>query len=186
MKLDAEFSVVTLLGNHEQWMLKSLHDPTCHSWLVGMEAFDTIASYSAEAAGILRDALEQTGIGLITETVTLPYHVFFDAVPLTHLRFFQQLEMFHRAAHVICVHAGIDLDGRLMLQTPKLSLGGPTVSPTSIEGGTMLCMVIGTTPLKMGMGGPARRGREPYLWHRYHRQRCIDGNAFSRYQDCPK
>ena len=41
----AEFPVTCLMGNHEDWMLRSYHDLTKHSWLVGMEA-ETIASYS--------------------------------------------------------------------------------------------------------------------------------------------
>jgi|SRR5438270_5256435 len=44
LKVEADFAVVTLLGNHEQWMLKSLVDRTSHSWVIGMEAFDTIAT----------------------------------------------------------------------------------------------------------------------------------------------
>src|SRR6266568_4134167 len=42
--------LVTLLGNHEDWMLKTMRDSTRHSWILGMEAFETIASYSVEAA----------------------------------------------------------------------------------------------------------------------------------------
>jgi|SRR5437660_4707471 len=59
LKVEADFAVVTLLGNHEQWMLKSLVDRTSHSWVIGMEAFDTIASYSQDAASILQSALER-------------------------------------------------------------------------------------------------------------------------------
>jgi calcineurin-like phosphoesterase family protein len=59
--------LVSLLGNHEQWMLRSLRDPSCHSWIVGMEALKTIESYSADAAQTLRDAVERAGISLITE-----------------------------------------------------------------------------------------------------------------------
>src|SRR5437867_946505 len=38
-------TVVGLLGNHEDWFLSTLHDPMRHSWLLGMEAFETIESY---------------------------------------------------------------------------------------------------------------------------------------------
>ena len=31
--------VVTLAGNHEDWLLRSLSDPTRHSWILGMDAF---------------------------------------------------------------------------------------------------------------------------------------------------
>ena len=134
LKVEARFSVVTLLGNHEQWMLKSLRDPTCHSWIVGMEAFETIASYSADAAADLRAALEQAGLRLITEKITLPYHVFFDLLPLDHLRFFQQLELFHRTADVICVRAGVDLGGQLISQDPEIFVWGPDGFPDEYRG----------------------------------------------------
>ena len=50
--------VVGLLGNHEDWMLQSLRDPTRHSWVLSREAFTTITSYSASAATKLRSALQ--------------------------------------------------------------------------------------------------------------------------------
>src|SRR5277367_3997857 len=49
VRRQSRIPVVALMGNHEQWMLKSLHDPCSHSWLLGMGALDTIASYSPEA-----------------------------------------------------------------------------------------------------------------------------------------
>src|SRR5579872_6140200 len=36
--------VVGLLGNHEQWMLETSRDFTRHSWMMGMEAMETIQS----------------------------------------------------------------------------------------------------------------------------------------------
>ena len=50
LKSEADFAVVTLMGNHEEWMLSTMHDYTRHSWLIGAESFDTIASYSPEAS----------------------------------------------------------------------------------------------------------------------------------------
>lgn len=64
-KSEALCSVVTLLGNHEQWMLRSLHDETRHSWLFGMEALDTIKSYSQNAAHQMASALDLYGRRLI-------------------------------------------------------------------------------------------------------------------------
>lgn len=71
-------TVVTLLGNHEDWLLRTLADPTRHSWVLGMEAFHTIASYSRSAAVELRSALEAAGPRLLTERVALPYDLFFS------------------------------------------------------------------------------------------------------------
>src|SRR6516225_5543462 len=45
----SETDVVCLIGNHEDWLLRTLRDHTCHSWLLGMDAFDTIRSYSEDA-----------------------------------------------------------------------------------------------------------------------------------------
>src|SRR5215510_9435426 len=50
LRSEAAFAVVTLLGNHEDWMLKSRRNPAHHSWILAMRGFSTIQSYSAEAA----------------------------------------------------------------------------------------------------------------------------------------
>jgi serine/threonine protein phosphatase 1 len=101
-------TVVTLLGNHEDWLLRSLADPTRHSWVLGMEAFDTIASYSRQAAAELRSALEAAGPRLLTERVALPYDLFFRALPKSHLDFFQTLQPYLRSPDALCVHGGLD------------------------------------------------------------------------------
>jgi len=40
LKDEAPCPVGTLIGSHEDWMLKSLGDFTSHSWILGMEAFE--------------------------------------------------------------------------------------------------------------------------------------------------
>jgi hypothetical protein len=50
-RAESRAKVVTLLGSHEDWLLRTIRDATRHSWLLGMEAFETIASYSPAAAG---------------------------------------------------------------------------------------------------------------------------------------
>ena len=55
--------VVTLLGNHEQWLMRTFHDHTRHSWILGMEALSTIQSYSPSAASTEIDPLEITLTG---------------------------------------------------------------------------------------------------------------------------
>ena len=72
--------VVCLLGNHEDWLLRTVHDHARHSWLLGMEAFDTIRSYSADAERTLRDAVATAGAELYLGQCALPYEVFFDSV----------------------------------------------------------------------------------------------------------
>jgi serine/threonine protein phosphatase 1 len=101
-------SVVTLLGNHEDWLLQTLADPTRHSWLLNMEAFDTIASYSQVAATALRAAMEEAGLRMLTERIPLPYELFFSSVPQSHLDFFRDLPTHVRTPEAVCVHAGLD------------------------------------------------------------------------------
>jgi serine/threonine protein phosphatase 1 len=113
LKKESPFQVVTLLGNHEQWMLRSFSDPTRHGWLVGMDAVETITNYSEAAALAIAQAIQKYGARLFTLRIPLPYHLFFDALPPEHLEFFQQLKPWHQQQGVICVHGGIDQDGRL-------------------------------------------------------------------------
>jgi serine/threonine protein phosphatase 1 len=110
LKRCAPFPVVALLGNHEEWMLKTMRDYTRHSWLLNVEALDTIASYSASAAETLRAEMIEAGTRLITEKPRLSYEVFFDGLPSSHVEFFTTLSTFYAARDAICVHAGLDPD----------------------------------------------------------------------------
>jgi serine/threonine protein phosphatase 1 len=132
---EAPFRVVTLMGNHEQWMLKSLQDSTRHSWILGMEAFDTIESYSPEAAAILRDAIGELGTRIITDHPRLPYEAFFDAMPRPHLEFFEALEVWHRTPDVLCVHGGFDSSsGPVESQRPDDLIWGTDSFPDAYDG----------------------------------------------------
>jgi hypothetical protein len=75
---------------------------------MGMEAFDTIRSYSQDAAARLREALEEAGPRLFTERVTLPYDLLLNAMPAEHAGFFDRLELYCRTPHALCVHGGLD------------------------------------------------------------------------------
>ncbi len=130
----AQFPVITLTGNHEQWMLRTLHDYTCHSWLVGMEALDTIRSYSPEGARELSLALEEHGSRLFTYKIPLPYESFFDAMPPKHISFFQQLEPFHQSPDILCVHGGTDLEGHLDPADVDTFVWGPFGFPEDYTG----------------------------------------------------
>lgn len=134
LKEEADFPVVTLLGNHEQWMLRTLDDPLRHSWIVGMEALETIRSYSEAAVQPIEQALEDLGSRLFTVRVPLPYDTFFDAIPPSHLRFLRELRPFHRTADVICVHGGMSLDGILDPLDDNVHVWGPLGFPEDYEG----------------------------------------------------
>jgi len=101
-------TVVTLLGNHEDWLLRSIEDPTHHSWLMGMEAHETIASYSPRVADELRLALEEAGPRLLTERVTLPYERLVEVMPPSHLDFLRSLKLYQRTDDALCLHGGLD------------------------------------------------------------------------------
>lgn len=103
--------VVGLLGNHEEWLLRTIRDPTRHSWLLGMEAFATIESYSPEAAAALRAAAEQAGERLYLNPGPLPYEQFFDAMPPAHRAFLDGLRPYTETCDVVCVHGGVDARG---------------------------------------------------------------------------
>jgi serine/threonine protein phosphatase 1 len=134
LREEGRFEVITLMGNHEQWMLRTLHDFTRHSWLVGMEALDTIQNYSPEAAEELGLVLEEHGLRLGTYRMPLPYDSFFDAVPPEHLEFFHRLEPFHDSSDVLCVHGGADLDGHLDSLDLDTFVWGPLGFPEDYNG----------------------------------------------------
>jgi serine/threonine protein phosphatase 1 len=134
LKEKAKCAVVTLLGNHEDWMLTSLRDPTRHSWILGMEAFETITSYSPDAAATLRRELEFAGRRLITERVHIRYEVFFDSIPSSHLALLENLQPYHRTEDVICVHGGILNGIPLHLQDPQTLVWGPDDFPAGYHG----------------------------------------------------
>jgi serine/threonine protein phosphatase 1 len=121
-KAASRAKVVTLMGNHEDWLLRTLRDPTRHSWLLGMEAFDTIASYSRTAAVELRRAAEERGFELLTARIALPYHLFFSCVPNTHIAFFEALVPYHHTSEAIYAHGGLDPKIRRLEEQPDGAL----------------------------------------------------------------
>jgi serine/threonine protein phosphatase 1 len=127
--------VVCLLGNHEDWLLRTLHDHSRHSWLLGMEAFDTIRSYSVDAAEALREAASKAGPDLYGGRCALPYEVFFDCVPHDHMRFFESLRLFHQNADGLYSHGGVDpRAARLQDQPREALIWGAGSFPDGYEG----------------------------------------------------
>jgi serine/threonine protein phosphatase 1 len=103
----APFQVVALLGNHEDWLLRTLGDYSSHSWIFNDGAFECVASYSPAAAIELRRELESIGPRLITERAPADYSIFFDHLPARHRRFFEELKLYYECPDVTCVHAGL-------------------------------------------------------------------------------
>ena len=108
LKDDVAAEVVCLRGNHEDWLLRTQRDHQHHSWLLGMEAFDTIRSYSVEAAQTLRDAVSNAEASLYEGRCALPYEAFFDCMPKAHIEFFESLRWFYQGPDCVCTHGGLD------------------------------------------------------------------------------
>ena len=104
---NTEARVITLLGNHEEWLLRTADDYARHSWIF-MGAFPTIASYSPDAAGAIQDEIKRLGPKLVLEHVRLPYELFFNSMPKEHLQFLRNLKTFCRTPDAVCVHGGLD------------------------------------------------------------------------------
>ncbi len=111
LRENAHFEVVTLMGNHEQWLLRTKHDYTRHSWLLSMEGLSTIASYSVQVATRIEEEIRSLGERLLFEAIPLSYGLFFEAMPTSHQNFFKDLQPHYRAAEVVCTHGGLDPGG---------------------------------------------------------------------------
>ena len=158
LREDTACEIVTLLGNHEQWMLRTLSDPASHSWILGMEAFETIASYSADAAAYLRAEVENAGPRLFMEKVRLRYEAFFDRMPAHHLAFFRQLKPFHQTDDVVCVHGGVDLLGAAPnLKDMDLLVWGPAGFPDEYRGPRSVVYGHWNNPVLDHTGWPSPR-----------------------------
>lgn len=135
LREEADCAVVTLLGNHEAWMLRSLRDPTCHIWILALQSFATIRSYSTEAAAVLDSEVERLGPRLITQGLPLPYEIFFNSMPSSHLALLENLEPYHRTEDVVCVHGGILGGIPMQLQDPQTLIWGPDGFPDGYNSG---------------------------------------------------
>jgi len=133
-RTEAPCLIVGLLGNHEQWMLRTLDDPLRHSWLIGMEAIATIRSYSDEAAHEIEIAMESLGKRLFTVRAPLPYDKFFKAMPEEHKMFLRELKPYHQTQDVICVHGGCSLDGVVDPYDDNVHVWGPLGFPEDYAG----------------------------------------------------
>lgn len=118
-------AVVCLLGNHEDWLLDTLNDPTDHTWLMATAAIETIQSYSIDAAVEIARCARAAGRDLYQSRVPLPYSLFFDVLPPAHLEFLHSLRRYHQTANAVCVHGGLDPDlGAIENQTSEALVWG--------------------------------------------------------------
>jgi serine/threonine protein phosphatase 1 len=131
--------VVCLRGNHEDWMLRTLMDYSRHSWLVGMEAFETIRCYAPEAVDVLHEACGEAGIQLFIDRCVLPYALFFDSMPSSHRAFFLELQLYFQSPDCICTHAGLNPSiGCLRDQSPEALTWGHDDFPAGYNGDSVV------------------------------------------------
>jgi len=155
--------VVCLYGNHEDWLLQALRDPTAHAWLLGMDGFTTIRSYSTEAEDALRDAVAAAAGAVYDGTVALPYQVFFDAMPAAHRQFLEGLVSHHSDDQGSCTDIAItpsstSTAGRIHARSdePLASIRAGTAS--SVPSACRICACFkapasGTAPDVPGLSG---------------------------------
>jgi len=130
----APCAVRCLLGNHEQWLLRTLADPTAHSWLLGMSGWTTVASYSPEVAALLRERAHAAGVELLRGRVALPYERFFALLPASHLELLRALEPFVRTPDAVCVHGGARSGAPVEAQAARSLVWGDASFPDGYDG----------------------------------------------------
>jgi serine/threonine protein phosphatase 1 len=155
---ESRAKVVCLQGNHEDWLLRTQADYSKHSWLIGMEALDTVRSYSAEAERTLREAIAEAGLKLFEGKCALPYEAFFDAMPASHREFFAQLTLCVETEDCICSHAGVDPQvASLSQQPPQTLIWGHRSFPDDYAGTTPIVYGHWNNAVLGDKGWPAPR-----------------------------
>jgi serine/threonine protein phosphatase 1 len=135
LKRTTKAQVVGILGNHEQWMLETSRDFTRHSWILGMEAAETIQSYAPRAATEISARIADLGPRVILEKVRLPYELFFDAIPAEHMAFLSGLKAFFRAPEGVFVHGGVNpANGKVEAQQTEHLIWGGEGFPDQYDG----------------------------------------------------
>ena len=135
-------------------MLKTFRDFTSHLWILGMEAFETIASYSVDAAATIRLELERAGERLITERVRISYEIFFDSMPREHLEFLTVWRSITGRRMWSAFTAGFLAIDPCICRIPKPSFGDPTTFRMDITAGKRWYTDIGIIQSLMKKGGP--------------------------------
>lgn len=134
LRARAPCPVLGVLGNHEEWLLRTYRDRARHSWLVGMSGLTTVRSYSEPAAELLSEELQRAGVALLSGRASLSYEAFFDAVPRAHLDLLEGLVPFVRTPDVVCVHGGALSGLPVEAQAERDLVWGPTAFPEGYEG----------------------------------------------------
>lgn len=155
---ETKASVIGLVGNHEEWLLRTFEDYTQHSWLFGMEGLVTIRSYSPDAEQGMRAAMRDAGIRLYVGKCALPYDVFFDVMPSSHHAFLSQLALAHETSDCICAHAGLDCEiSDLSAQPREALVWGHAAFPLAYTGSKPVVYGHWNNAVRGADGWPAPR-----------------------------
>ena len=164
--------VVCLRGNHEEWLLRTLDDFRRHSWLMGMEAFDTIRSYSPEGAEALRRAHRGgRAVAVPHRAVVALSSVLRECPEEPHLVLRGSCAVIYQGPDGICVHGGLDISGASLEHQPlNVFLGGADGFPEDYGGAaTVVYGHWDNAELDETHGGPDRRSLVPRLaWTQSH------------------
>ena len=106
---ESSSKVISIAGNHEEWFIQTMKDPTKHSWILSMKGLSTIGSYSKSAELSLREEMQRIGPPLIIDSLPLDYSLFFREVPQSHKEYFKRMVDFHRTESVVFVHGGVSV-----------------------------------------------------------------------------
>jgi serine/threonine protein phosphatase 1 len=98
---------VSIMGNHEEWLLETMREQTKHSWILSMKGLTTIRSYSKEAEELLRKEMKRIGPSLINDHLPLSYDAFFQEVPEAHKNYIRQMVGYYRDGQTVFVHGGV-------------------------------------------------------------------------------
>jgi len=117
--------IVCIKGNHEEWFLETKLNYAKHSWILSMEGLKTIESYSKNAADIIKKEMKIKGPSIIMDNFSLPYNVFFDIVPSSHIELIESMVDYYEDEQCICVHAGISAKNERIedMDTKKMKWG---------------------------------------------------------------
>jgi serine/threonine protein phosphatase 1 len=135
LQTEAPCPVRFVLGNHEEWFLRTLDDFTKHSWLTGMNGRLTMTSYSPSVTAEILAEMKELNIRLLTEKLPLSYGRFFDVVPQSHLDLLRGMVPFVRTDDGVFVHGGLACgQGPVEEQDPKILPWGDTAFPDGYVG----------------------------------------------------
>ena len=127
--------VIGLIGNHDDWLLRTRRDFRNHTWFLATDPFVTIRSYSSQAADALLAAKAESRGAVYGNDYPLPYELFFDAMPAAHLDWFERLRVSHHTADCFCSHGGVDPEvADLSAQDRHSLIWGGTGFPQRYEG----------------------------------------------------